>query len=151
MDDSRDHEVLTAHHERNRRPKPPDPKHLKAVWDSTEAQHVNNRSISPSSTIDTESNSDEPSIFVGRAKRNSKCSGGPQVTQLGFYPGNWVSVLENGKDLNRISVAIKAGFPTRAEGLKEADGCLHEAMVTFDDEGGSVKSGMDLAHISILY
>lgn len=94
-----------------------------------------------STTADSDSDAEDSSPIHKRAKHNSKSGGIAKTTQFGYYPGNWQEVLDNGKNLSPVSVATKARFPSHTEGIKEADGCLDEAMVAFADGGICVETG----------
>lgn len=78
-----------------------------------------------------------------RAKRNSKTphDNPAKPTQLKFYRGGWVDVLELAKKFFRHHIAIKCAFPDRETEFRSATDCLTEAIKQWEDDGGEVEEG----------
>jgi hypothetical protein len=160
--------VVDAHHRKNRRPQPPEPNALDNVQQSYHPCDVDedappnggtpqdNNDPAPEASNSEASNSDEhtsasESEDIGtkeynrkrakRAKRHSKGTKKSKYTQLHTYPGQWRTVLEDGKHRIRAVVALKKGFMNRLDGLAEAEDCLAEAMAAHESDGGSVERG----------
>jgi hypothetical protein len=75
-----------------------------------------------------------------RAKRYSKTPYGSNrgdPTQLQFYKGQWVDILEQAKQRFRDYVSNHCGFPERGTHLRHATNCLTEAMAAHSADGGT--------------
>jgi hypothetical protein len=66
-----------------------------------------------------------------RAPRNSSAAAtsGPSPSQIGFYEDtNWKRCIERARSLNRLSLFIDQGFPTRKQADAAAAGFIGESM-----------------------
>ena len=125
------YDVLDDHHSRNRKPRAPDAQRLQLS-----AQQAGPQS----------DDSDESAVQpkAKRAKRHSKTpykfnAGDP--TQLQFYSGTWVDILELAKRYFRLWIATEVNFPERETHLSDATNCLTRAVNEHRQEGSEVEEG----------
>jgi hypothetical protein len=79
-----------------------------------------------------------------RAKRHSKTpykSNAADATQLQFYTGTWVDILELAKKYFRLWIATTMNFPEREKYLNGATDCLTQAIDKHRQEGSKVEDG----------
>lgn len=79
-----------------------------------------------------------------RAKRHSKTpykSNARDPTQLQFYSGTWVDILELAKKYFRLWIATGVNFPEREKHLSNATECLTKAIDKHHQEGSEVEDG----------
>ncbi|KAF9455371.1 hypothetical protein BDZ94DRAFT_772046 [Collybia nuda] len=137
--------VLTLHHSTNRKIRVPDPAELNA--DRRRGSHSNeslptaldhhNHSRSPSS--DGTDNENRPlANYKKRAKRNSKkdINKAPPRTQMGFYPPQWVNLIEFAKNHYRLYIFTgPTGFYERsAAALRVAFNSVMEGITVHDND-----------------
>jgi hypothetical protein len=99
-------------------------------------------------TCDKDDNShnsaDEEDADEQPAKRARRHVQVAKPTQLQFYPSCWTSVLEYGKNLNRLYVGTDVPFQDENQQPHKdhAQNLLDEAMAFSRDEGKMVESGL---------
>jgi hypothetical protein len=128
--------VLARHHQRNGKPKPPDPQDLQDIR-TKGSQQPHKPSHSPS---------DQGNANNDR-KHNLRPLDGDRgavqdPTLLKFYPHIWRDVLEHAKEKFRLFLTSVNAFPTRILGLQEAKDCLTEALEDFRQADKKVEKGM---------
>ena len=86
---------------------------------------------------DEDINNSESQPSRKRAKRYSKMpyhnKGKP--SQLRFYRGGWVEVLEKAKKFFRLYITKMNAWPDRDTHLKEAAACVEKAISEYNDAG----------------
>ncbi|RDB15428.1 hypothetical protein Hypma_004171 [Hypsizygus marmoreus] len=111
--------VVDAHRSRNRKVHAPNPKVLQAAQNR---QHATTRSASNddeelmAGDADTEDNAGPRKQ---RATRNSNISSGEErkPTQIRYYPGPWIEILDNAKRKFRLYVHTQEGFPEKTTAI----------------------------------
>jgi hypothetical protein len=138
------YDVVDKHHSRNRKHRAPDVHrlHQSAAWQTGPESKLD------STDSDAAGSSTEAPV-PKRAKRNSKRpykSGRGDATQLQFYTGTWVDILELAKRHFRLYVASEMNYPERDKHLWKATDCLETSInIHKKKEGVVVEEGMSLA------
>jgi hypothetical protein len=142
------HDVLQAHHSKNRTPRAPDPKLLckskPRIIDSEDecCDDVDDNGRSDEDRgngTDLDGSDNDVNAVRPRAPRNSKHDGDhePKPNQLGYYSGTWIDVLENTKDKYRFDLHLKAKdpFPLRTQpALQRSHQLLLDAMMEHKED-----------------
>ncbi|KAG1769566.1 hypothetical protein EDD22DRAFT_948822, partial [Suillus occidentalis] len=117
---SKPEDVLQRHHEKNRKPRLPDPDSLKLLNQETES------SVQPS-----------------RAKRSKASGSGPTPDQLSWYGPRWKRFLEDAKAECRLQHALENPFPAL---VKNLPGSITEVLITtlvvWDRNGEQFEAGV---------
>ncbi|KAG2739019.1 hypothetical protein P692DRAFT_20823139 [Suillus brevipes Sb2] len=113
-------DVLQRHHEKNRKPRLPDPDSLKLLNQETES------SIQPS-----------------RAKRSKASGSGPTPDQLSWYGPHWKRFLEDAKAECRLQHALENPFPALVKNLPGSiTEVLIATLVMWDRNGEQFEAGV---------
>lgn len=147
-------DVVADHHQRNRKPKPPSADHLRrsAVHHRSRPRRIvetdDEEAIVPDSEeeaadipVDEDSQSDNSEPPRKRAKRNSTRHDA-KPTQLRFYPGTWVDILERAKQYFRLWLIKECPFAEREANLPDARRTLDQAIEEFQAKEVEVEAGM---------
>jgi hypothetical protein len=97
----------------------------------------------------------EHATATKHATRNSKIDGGcvPKPTQIGYYSGAWVDVLEAAKNEYRFYIHCIADepFPERdSDTLQDAHTCLLEAMAHYKDNPAADPLNQGKFHLNFM-
>jgi hypothetical protein len=134
------------HHERNRAPRPPNPKQLNTIRShqrdmDIDDGHINEPSGNDSGDeADSTTGNDRPS----RAKRHTRkpyMGSTNDPKKFGFYPPQWRDVLEAARKKWRCWIAYECAFPDR-EHMTKALECIVEALSEHQELGKRVEPGM---------
>ncbi|KAG1865023.1 hypothetical protein DFJ58DRAFT_838759 [Suillus subalutaceus] len=113
-------DVLQRHHEKNRKPRLPDPDSLKLLNQETES------SVQPS-----------------RAKRSKASGSGPTPDQLSWYGPRWKRFLEDAKAECRLQHALENPFPALVKNLPGSiTEVLIATLVMWDRNGEQFEAGV---------
>ncbi|KAG1734363.1 hypothetical protein EDD22DRAFT_852522 [Suillus occidentalis] len=117
---SKPEDVLQRHHEKNRKPRLPDPDSLKLLNQETES------SVQPS-----------------RAKRSKASGSGPTPDQLSWYGPRWKRFLEDAKAECRLQHALENPFPALVKNLPGSiTEVLIATLVMWDRNGEQFEAGV---------
>lgn len=122
--------VLDMHHQRNGRPRPPNPQDLDKIRRSSQPQPL----ASPKSVPNKNKTKKQHKWWRPQATITNP-------TILKFYPPRWHDALERAKNKFRLFLTTVNGFPSRSVGLEEAVDCLKEALEDFRKMDKRVEKG----------
>jgi hypothetical protein len=144
-------DILQRHHIRNRLPHTPDANCLRqsagqhnteSVMSDEESRTNNDNDASDFSLIEE--------LVHKHAKQHSKTpySNVGKPTQLKFYRGKWVKILELAKQFFQLHIATECAFPNRETQFQAASDCLRKSIERHAEE--KAEEGM-FDHLSYLH
>jgi len=138
-------DVLDDYHIRNR----------KAHRQMLPTQQLSELSEVPDSEEDVEESSESESVPAHkRGKQNSatQCENNDgRPTQLEFYQGTWVEILEHAKKLFHVWLVTKCPWPEHETHLVNAENCLTAAIKKYRKKGSEIEEGRSRINHSLLF
>ena len=114
----------------------------------SESQQRQSAVASDAPASDDGSDSNAPAMV--RVCRNSRSHKDPTSSQLGFYEGHWVHILNSAKALYRLIIHTEVPFPERTDkSLKIAHECLLEATDQYMSENENVELDKGFRYFSV--
>ena len=132
-------DLLEEHRNKNRAPRPPNPKtfHRQPVAPGSDLEPNNNADTNNNNDTEEDNDDDDEGpegLTNGRRTSN-------EAETLKFYPPGWRVVITRAKQYWRLHVATENPFPNCAEHLADAAALLTRAIKEYREEDGILESG----------